>query len=284
MTSFIRKQLTYTNAAVTAALVFAMAGGALAAGAKHHAKHHKKGGVVITSTKQISKSVLTALKGNVGPVGPQGPAGVNGKDGVAGVNGKDGVQGPQGQEGKEGKEGPPGVNGKDGVSVTSASIPPGASEPCGEAGGVAYTSASGTENVCNGKEGSPWTAGGTLPSGKTETGAWALSASAEGPFNFTAISFTLELKKALEEASQVEYVTSSTGTTNCKGTITAPTAAAGFLCVYQGGILNMKEPAVHNLGGGPGASKTGALVQATAEAGEPRFAFGSWAVTEAEAK
>lgn len=82
----IKPKLSYANVAATLALVFSMTGGAMAA-------HH----YLITSTKQISPKVVSALKGKTGKTGPAGPAG---KEGVAG------------KEGTPGKEGPPGPGGQ----------------------------------------------------------------------------------------------------------------------------------------------------------------------------
>jgi len=65
------------------ALFFAMAGGAYAA------KHY-----LITSTKQISPKVMTALKGNRGPAGTAGPQGPQGPKGDSGTNGAVGATGP----------------------------------------------------------------------------------------------------------------------------------------------------------------------------------------------
>jgi hypothetical protein len=91
----IVRRLTYANVAATLALVFAMSGGALAA------KHF-----LISSTKQISPSVLKQLRGKTGRAGPTGPAG------------REGAVGPQGNEGK-GVPGPPGGPGQPGLSATS---------------------------------------------------------------------------------------------------------------------------------------------------------------------
>lgn len=77
----IKPKLSYANVAATLALFFTMTGGALAA-------HH----YLITSTKQISPKVVSALKGK------------NGKNGLPGK------EGPQGKEGKEGKEGKAGTS------------------------------------------------------------------------------------------------------------------------------------------------------------------------------
>ncbi|HEX3509828.1 MAG TPA: hypothetical protein VHT27_01890 [Solirubrobacteraceae bacterium] len=85
-----RRRLTFANITATVALIFAMSGGALAA------THY-----LLTSTKQISPKVLSALRGNAGAAGPAGPQG---------------QPGASGKEGTAGKEGPPGVDG------TAASI------------------------------------------------------------------------------------------------------------------------------------------------------------------
>lgn len=88
---FIRKRITYANVVATLALVFSMAGGAMAA------KHY-----LINSTKQINPKVIRALKGKAGPQGPLGKEGPAGKEGLPG---KEGKEGPVGKEGKEGAPG-----------------------------------------------------------------------------------------------------------------------------------------------------------------------------------
>ena len=94
MFSWVRRRVSYANVAMTVALVFAMSGGAYAA------KRY-----VITSTKQVSPKVLSALRGKPGAVGPQGPAG------PAGAVGPQGHEGTQGPEGHEGPQGAPGLSG-----------------------------------------------------------------------------------------------------------------------------------------------------------------------------
>jgi hypothetical protein len=89
----------------------------------------------------------------------------SGKPGANGANGSNGAAGAKGDSGTgaEGKQGAEGKAGKEG------------------------------------KEGSPWTAGGTLPSGKTETGTW--TAPSEGPNlnGIGSISFAVPLAAALDE-------------------------------------------------------------------------------------
>jgi hypothetical protein len=198
MFSALRRRLTYTNVGVTLALFFSMSGGALAAG------HY-----LITSTKQIKPSVLSALKGKAGPAGANGANGAAGSTGPAGPAGAAGVKGETGTEGKEGKEGKPGKEGK------------------------------------AGKEGSPWTDGGTLPPEKTETGTWSFGATpieAEGKLTFEVpISFSIPLKEEIG-SSNAHYVTreeqehsanAPSPPAECQGSFEKPSAAPGSLCVYQ---------------------------------------------------
>ena len=73
----MRRRFSYANVTATLALVFAMSGGALAA------KHY-----LISSTKQISPKVLSALRARGGPTGPSGPRGATGTEGKLGTNGE----------------------------------------------------------------------------------------------------------------------------------------------------------------------------------------------------
>jgi hypothetical protein len=104
----------------TLALVFAMTGGAFAAGR-----------YLITSTKQIKPSVLAQLRGKPGPAGAKGVAGVQGAAGPQGPAGAGGAQGPAGAAGGTGKDGAPGKEGKQGPTGTTgftATLPKGATE------------------------------------------------------------------------------------------------------------------------------------------------------------
>ncbi len=107
MFSRLRKRFTYANVALTLALVFAMSGGAFAAG------HY-----LITSTKQISPKVLKALQGKAGPAGANGTAGPQGAQGPAGPAG---AQGPAGSNGSNGKDG---EKGKEGSPWTAGGVLP----------------------------------------------------------------------------------------------------------------------------------------------------------------
>jgi hypothetical protein len=88
-----RGRFSYANVAATIALVVALGGGTAYAAHKLH--------YLITSTKQISPSVLGALKttgqsGAAGPAGPSGPKGATGGQGIQGIQGVTGLTGPQG--------------------------------------------------------------------------------------------------------------------------------------------------------------------------------------------
>ncbi len=246
MFSAIRSRITYVNVVATFVLVFAMTGGAYAA---------KK--YLITSTKQISPSVLKSLQGKAGAAGPAGTAG------TAGAQGPAGPAGPQGTAGAAGTKGETGVAGKGG-----ATGPTGATGP----------------------QGSPWVAGGVLPSGKTETGVWGngVGGGSAGA-KFFPISFPLPLSEAPTPVFVGPAEESKPGCPGRGGTPRpgVPTAEPGFLCVYAGqlseatftGFMSFEfneefdEWEQH-----PGTSPTGALLQINCTA---TFcgALGSWAVT-----
>jgi hypothetical protein len=196
---------------------------------------------LITSTKQISPKVLKSLKGAKGANGAAGLAGPAGPGGPAGPAGPGGGQGPQGAKGETGGEGKAGKNGTDGQT--------------------GFTE--------------------TLPSGKTETGTFAVAPSAEGMV-LAPISFNIPLAHELE-ATKVHFVEGAP-TTECPGTDEAPTALPGNLCVYKGGgflgLTNLTFEAIDSYSsGGPGAGTAGAFLHFEAGAGVPRLAYGSWAVT-----
>jgi Collagen triple helix repeat (20 copies) len=91
----LRRRLNYPTVVSTLALLFALSGGALAA------QHY-----LIDSTRQISPTVLKALRGRHGPTGPTGPTGPQGAPGPAGLQGVPGSPGPAGPQGLAGAPGP----------------------------------------------------------------------------------------------------------------------------------------------------------------------------------
>lgn len=259
--SKIRKRVTYANVVMTLALVFAMGGGALAANR-----------YLITTTKQISPKVLKALRGASGQNGPAGPAGVAGPAGPAGAAGAKGETGAQGPAGPKGEPGPKGEKGATGTPGTTG-----------------FTE--------------------TLPSGKTLKGEWGLAMATPEKVLFEvpidAVSFDIPLKEAptVHYINQQQKELTATGeqtSTACLGTVEAPTATPGSLCVYaaaeQGVSTNEGANGVFfgwkwgvavidlartNTPPADTASSTGFGVHVLSLEGTGTAANGSWAVTAA---
>ena len=270
MLSTIRKRVTYANVAMTLALVFAMSGGAYAASK-----------FLITSTKQIKPSVLSSLKGKAGPAGPAGLAGAVGPAGGAG---------PQGAAGPKGENGSPGGPGANGESVVNTKLSKGA-PACSEGGAEFKVGSGAATHACNGKEGSPWTAGGTLPVGATETGVWAFGHIAEASVPLFAgehilyvpiASFTIPLAASLDE-SHVHYIKAiETAPSGCTGgDAQKPTAESGNFCVYayteeeiETGSISIRKAG----GAATGAGTAGAYEEFKVTGGAG-FGQGTWAVT-----
>lgn len=254
MLSALRTRINPATVIATIALVFALTGGAYAAGK-----------YLITSTKQIKPSVLASLKGKAGPAGPAGPAGAAGV-GTAGPAGSQGPAGPNGPAGPEGKTGPKGEQGVKGVQ--------------------------GIQGL-EGKEGSPWTAGGTLPSGRTETGVWSIAQSnISQPSQklWVPISFPIPLPAESTKAfffNQEQTEEKEFGTSGCTGTLNEPKAPSGTLCVYTGpeGNTLVEAKGVFQIEGPSGYRKSGAILEFRAGLGASAATpariemSGSWAVT-----
>jgi hypothetical protein len=273
------------------ALVFAMFGGAYAAS-------NDSGGKATASAK--AKKGPRGPRGATGPAGPAGPVGPAGPAGPAGAKGDTGAAGANGTNGKDGAPGTPGTPGAPGTSVTATESAGAIEGHCngttsGGLGGSKFVAGASKTYACNGKDGAPWTAGGTLPVGSTETGGWAIAGAtyfdAVAFFSATAISLPVPLAADLPE-EQVEVngigFSGSVGE-NCPGSAAEPKAASGFLCVYTTKLVNtpVPVPAVEKLSstgiasGSKGASTAGALlVLPAADADTSKVAgWGSWAVT-----
>jgi hypothetical protein len=255
MFSAMRRHVHLSPATVIAglALVFAMSGGAYAA---------KK--YLITSTKQISPSVLKQL---------QGKAGAGGAAGAPGAQGPAGPVGPAGSVGARGETGPAGEKGEKGAAGAT-----GAKGATGATGAKGATGATGTTGFTE-----------TLPGGKTETGTWSISAynvPAEKEL-FDSISFPIPL----EEGSEHSFVLSSEEiekkegpgfAAGCTGTVIHPSAPEGTLCFYGEREVHAENAFLIGtiFGGGSGYQPSGTtLVAFTTENGASYDGKGSWAVT-----
>lgn len=204
----------------------------------------------------------------------------------AGKPGAPGLQGPQGVPGAAGANGKDGTNGADGESVTVNAYE---GEECATEEGAELTNDTGTAYVCNGEEGEPWTAGGTLPAGATETGSWLVSgnaASCVSGCNFlTELSFPIPLSEGLT-ASQVKFQPDGAEpTTECPGSASEPKAGSGFLCIYEGETPEeageiLTALVVKPYKQEPGAGTTGGfLVVVVQSEAESIGIGGTWAVT-----
>jgi hypothetical protein len=281
MFSMIRKRVTYANVAMTAALVLAMSGGAYAAGK-----------YVISSTKQIKPSVLASLKGAKGANGATGAAGPAGPQGAAGP------AGPAGS-GAKGETGPEGKAGANGESVSATEVKPGETA-CKKLGGSKFTVGGKETTACNGKDGSPWTAGGTLPEGKTETGVWGLASTVNNSTSgFTVVSLSFPIPLSAPLASEAEcgqpgkaqcpthiIKRGEAPPAGCKGTVEKPEAEPGNLCVFESENENVEYIYASNPAGPlslESASAYGSNLLIFPKApSSPVELWGTWAVTAPE--
>lgn len=226
------------------ALVFAMAGGAVAA---------KK--YLITSPKQISPKVLKQLKGKTGATGLAGAAGLSGAKGDAGVAGPKGDAGAAGAAGAKGDSGAAGPAGPAG--------PTGATGPIGPVGpqGPAGPSGAGSD---------------------TQSGAWALQArTGSSGFVPIAVSFPTALASPIAISNVKVVPVGGPAPAGCTGgTAADPKADPGFLCVYTSGLFNARFAsfgsdfidAVEPL-------RVGAVINIIIQAASP-LASGTFAVTK----
>lgn len=157
--------------------------------------------------KQVKNIVKSEIKKNPGPQGPAGPQGLPGAAGAPGAKGDKGDKGDQGDQGPKGDKGATGDEGPEGP------------------------------------EGSPWTAGGTLPPGKTETGAWSYGIVNHSQLQRVSVSFSIPLKVAptvhVIKANGLEKVFNpgseefeDVAQPACPGAFEEPAADPGVLCVY----------------------------------------------------
>jgi hypothetical protein len=264
MRSMLRDRLGIPGVISVVALVFAMLGGAYAASGSG-------GGHATASAKP--------KRGPTGPKGPKGatgPAGAQGGQGPAGQIGPAGVNGGTGEKGATGAAGAPGTDGADGESVVSTPLPIG-DVNC-PVGGSEFEATSVTY-ACNGKDGEPWTAGGVLPKGATETGGWAYGEitvhgeNGSGEKSGTAyvpLSFSVPLSEAIAPEN-VHFLNAGETTADCSGSSEDPKANEGHLCVYA---TESGAPFLVGI-----ATKAGATLLFSGEDAGLKAGYGTFAVT-----
>jgi hypothetical protein len=159
-----------------------------------------------------------------------------------GPQGKQGLQGRQGLQGQQGLQGLQGLQGQQGAT--------------GPVGPLATT----------------------LPSGQTLRGWFNLDTVASGTnqINGSAIAFGFTLATA--PAAQIIPAGGPT-TAQCAGSVTAPSAAGGYLCLYESGTSNVSSFAVCNSVNCPAAAAFGAELFAHSTGTGRFFVDGTWAVT-----
>lgn len=194
-----------------------------------------------TQKKEVEK-ISKKYAGKPGPPGAQGPVGPQGSVGVKGDAGAQGLKGDKGDQG---------LLGTNGKSVEVVGEGPELCEisPTVKVPGVAYEiEGSSTENtICDGAEGSPWTAGGTQPPGATETGAWAIAGS--GAKIPAAISFPIQLSQKIA-IPNIHLSIEGDFSTFCPNGPNGPAAPPGVLCIYRGEGEELSEPKVFTPDGG----------------------------------
>jgi hypothetical protein len=267
------------------ALVAALGGSAIAAKGALTGKQKKEvAKIAKKEAKKYAKAGAEGKQGPAGPAGAPGPAGAAGKDGGAGPAGEKGATGATGPQGAKGDKGDPGEPGEPGESPVGTSFTGERTVglvTCNE-GGVEYESGGEGNLVCNGEEGSPWTASGTLPVGANETGTWYIEGKGGSKVR-TAISFPIKIAGSVDPTNI--HVFGETGfSTFCGGAVYKPAAiAAGALCIFTGTTEAAQELKVLSNETEAGEfSQSGAIIQmklgSEANPGLLGYASGSFAI------
>lgn len=253
MIGFIRRRVSYANVALTAALVFAMAGGAFAAtggkhanrqshhdphkaGRKHKSQHTNRKGYVISSVKQIKPNVRKQLQGERGEAGEAGAPGATGSSVSATAL-------PAGNSHCASGGSQFAAGGAITYACNGAAGAPGATGATGATGAKGEPGSPGEQGP-QGEPGEPWVPNDTLPEGATETGAWFYIPTAAGEVHWAPISFPVRLAAELDsEHVKIVKVGEGEGEATegtailekyCSGTAADPGAAPGYLCIFEG--------------------------------------------------
>jgi hypothetical protein len=238
------------------------------------------GGLTGKQKKEVEKIAKT-YAGKPGAPGATGPAGSPGVAGAAGA---------KGDKGDAGTNGTNGTNGNNGKSVEVGTA---TTAECKEGGATVQVAgeAATKKHICNG---SPWTAGGTLPSGKSETGTWdaTLTSTEEyKPAALASISFSIPLEANGEAFvfTEGEVEEEEFGASGCTGEFNLPVAPPGVLCVFttsessnghvSGPLFARTASGRPEVFGPTGAVLYGFTLTGTAEHPANMAYTGTWAVT-----
>ena len=250
----LTKHINPASVLALVALVFAVTGGAYAAG-NGGGGGSGQGAGRATAFVAKSKSKKKSSVGKPGPRGPAGVAGATGPAGPAGAAGAKGETGPAGANGTNGKDGNNGVGteGKAGTGATTKSftgVMKVGSEECTE-GGLEVKSASGTSLVCNGEkgaQGNPAQFPETLPAGRSQTGTWTMTITnnkyEEGGevyyTGFANISYPIPVSAV---PTNVEVLPPGGGdTANCPGTLNGHRSKCALsLSLHRTGIPGKRQ-------------------------------------------
>jgi hypothetical protein len=242
------------------ALVLAMVGGAWAAAG--------------LNSKQ-KKEVTKIAKKYAGKPGAPGANGTNGAPGAPGANGTNGAPGAAGES----------------VAITESANAFGThcNNTTTGKGGTKFKVGATESFACNGKEGSPWTAGGFLPSGSSETGIYSVGPmlTGAGSFVFPAATFPIRLAPSAvvtahyinAAGEEIHFESAPTAQTACLGSVGDPTAEKGNFCLYKGGEAGIETFSEGVLPYNGLGVKVQFLVTSPPSPENEVAADGSWAVT-----
>jgi hypothetical protein len=183
-----------------------------------------------------------------------------------------------------------GLNGKQKKEVKKIAQNVVKQAPAAAPGAPGAAGSNGT-NGAAGPEGAPWTAGGTLPSGQTETGTWSGAFTTE--YGTAApISFSIPLAAALDGGHVKKVGVGKPTPAECDdgsgeaSSAANPEADPGFLCVFVASFENggSAGAVADPLTGASGAAKTGAVIFLGTTGGgtpsaPPDTGMGTFAVT-----
>ena len=162
--------------------------------------------------------------------------------GLRGLRGPQGAQGAQGVQGIQGTQGAQGQPGQQGIQGPPGPFPD-----------------------------------GNLPAGKTLRGDFAASGSGTGMPALDSISFGFRFATA---PTPHVILAGDTPPSQCPGTVSAPEAQSGNLCIYESDFLNRASLTCfdHALNSGA-ADRTGAILRVLASANSGFESHGTWAAT-----